>query len=247
MATERPKYTLPPARTRGRPETASTVGSHLAKLARLLILSSVALVAMPATPTAAQDANPDEPPLPLAANWNCKSGNGYGPAWQFAKMKQGHHLLFTFRFGRGEADQAWQDRLQPIFAWLAEQKAPICLRWGNLINDVKDRSPFSPKELWRSAGKAMMEAHAAKLKLMQQWYPDPPQIVMLSNNEGKAPRMKKVLKSEAFQSKHGDVKDEMAQQKIVGGGFVERYKALFDGMREAAGPWGERMRFIGYA
>lgn len=189
----------------------------------------------------------DSRPLPLAANWNCNAKTGYGPEWQYEQMKKGHHLLFSIKLGKTPVDDDWKKRHQPIFTYLSERKAPLCLRWTNLLDMIKNRSPFSPLEPWRKAGEESMGSYQAQLKQMQEWYPDPPYVVMLSNNEGKAPSLKKALKSPEYLKAHGESKDEAYKQKTVGAAYLERYKAMFDGMRAGSGTWGSKMRFIGYA
>ncbi|MCZ7644614.1 MAG: hypothetical protein M5U26_04900 [Planctomycetota bacterium] len=187
-------------------------------------------------------------PLPLAANWNCNGNEGYGPEWQIEQMKKGHHLLFTMRLGAQAKDVDWKAQLQPIFEYLKEQQAPVCLRWNNWVNEiVKDASPFSPVEPWRKAGEELMRGFAEQLEAMQTWYPDPPYVVMVANNEDKLPSLKAIVKSPEYLKAHGEDKDEAYQQKAVGEAWCERYKAMFDGMRAGSGPWGKKMRFIGYA
>ncbi len=195
------------------------------------------------TPGAGFDRN--HRPLPLAANWNCNGPKGYGPVWQYEQIENGHHLLFTFRFSREPLNDAWKKKYEPIFTGLRERKAPVCLRWGNWVNDVKDRSPFSPVENWRRTGEQIMGEHEAKLKQLQQWYPNPPYVVMLSNNEARVPSLKQLIKKGKYTDKLGTT--PLQQQKAYGEAYLERYKAMFDGMRAVSGDWGKTMRFIGYA
>jgi len=174
------------------------------------------------TDGSSSDGSTDGHRLPLAANWNSPEGRGFSPQWQIDKIREGHHLLFTYRLEKGdpEPNQQWRDRYKPIFEELNERDAPLCMRWGNWLDVIDDRSASSPVDQWRASGKEMLEQYQGKLELMQKWYPDPPYIVMLSNNEGQAPDN--------------------------GEAYIERYRALFDGMREGAGDWGQKLRFIGY-
>ncbi|MDG1891695.1 MAG: hypothetical protein P8L18_10325 [Verrucomicrobiota bacterium] len=191
----------------------------------------------------------EERPLPLIANWNCNHPKGYGPEWQWNKIQEGHQLLFTYRLGMTMSLKSWKELYKPIFEGLAERQLPICLRWGNLLDDcdIKDRSPFGPLEQWRLSAERRIQSHSDELKYLQEWYPAPSCVVMLSNNEGTAPSFKQVLQSQAYLAAHGENRDAMYQEKMIGSGYVERYNAMFDGMRGASGAWGEKMRFIGYA
>lgn len=186
-------------------------------------------------------------PLPLAANWNCRPNGGYGPVWQWKQIQDGHHLLFTFRFDKQPTAQ-WARTYRPIFEGLAQREAPLCLRWGNWLSDLKDRSPvFSDVNAWRGAGEKILGRHRAELALIQQWYPNPPYVVMLANNEDRVPSWKRVVKDERYAKQFGPNQGIEEQKATVAKGYIERYKALFDGMRAAAGPWGDKLLFIGYA
>jgi len=161
-------------------------------------------------------------PLPLAGNWNCPKGRGFSPKWQIQKIREGRNLLFTYRFkGNPEPSEEWKSTYEPIFRELARRNAPFTFRWGNWLDEVSDTSASSSLEVWTEAGKNILEPFEEKLTLMQKWYPDPPYIVMLSNNEGKGAENGKP--------------------------YMERYRAMFDAMRDVAGDWGDAFRFIGYA
>lgn len=160
-------------------------------------------------------------PLPLAAHWN-NSGDGFDPAWQIEQIENGHRLLLTYEYRpRHDApDDEWKNRHKPILETLESRDAPIALNWGNWVSHVDDKSPSSTEEHWREAGRTIIEDVEGRLSLMEQWYPDPPYVLMVANNEGQVPE--------------------------DGKAYVDRQKALFEGMREAAGPWGSKFRFIGY-
>jgi hypothetical protein len=218
----------------------------------LALLAAAAFsLAIDVTPMMAQPTGEaDDRPLPLATSWNCRAGDGYSPVWQMEQIRKGHHLLFTYRFGKRQPqpDAEWIATYKPIFEELRERNAPICFRWGNWLDIIKDKSPFSPVEQWHQAGKEMMEQFQDKLELMQQWYPDPPYVVMLSNNEGRgAWGMKKMLKSQEYTQRYGEGRSEPEQEKILGEAYVQRYRAMFDGMQAGSGKYGPEMLFIGYA
>jgi hypothetical protein len=152
----------------------------------------------------------------------------------------------------------------------AEKKLPICLRctqWEHLLYaeertfslppddnpcfvDLdgkvhKQVSPFGPVQHWGELGRAWTDT--PEMRALEAWYPDPPYVLVLSNNEAKALKWKNAERSRRFTATHGTDTPDTLRQRVVGEGYIERYKALFDGMRAGAARWGARMRFIGYA
>lgn len=164
-------------------------------------------------------------PLPLASNWNNTDG-GFNPGWQIDQIENGHRLLLTYEF-RTRYDgpnEEWKNQNKPILETLKNRGAPIALNWGNWVNHVEDRSESSTEEQWREAGRDIIREVQGKLSLMEQWYPEPPYVLMVTNNEG----------------------DQVVDVPGDGKEYVDRQAALFEGMRDAAGPWGAKFRFIGY-
>lgn len=212
-------------------------------------LSGIVLLTLAAMVHAEIPGGEDEPLLPRAASWNCRAGDGYSPEWQYEQIEAGHKLLFTYRFDQHqtEPDAEWRDRYQPIFEGLRERGEPICLRWGNWLDIIEDRSPFSEIEPWRTSGQEMFDQYRAKLELIQQWYPSPPYVVMLSNNEGQAPNWKRATQEDRYIEQYGEDQSEEEKVTVVAEGYIERYNAMFDGMRAGTGPWGDKLLFIGYA
>ncbi|MBN1418625.1 MAG: hypothetical protein JXP34_07585 [Planctomycetes bacterium] len=83
---------------------------------------------------------------------------------------------------------------------------------------------------------------------IQEWYPDPPLVIFLSNNEHAKLRWKDAEEDPRFIERYGRERDAAFKRKVVGDGWIERYRALQDGMREglASPAWKKAARFVGY-
>ena len=176
-----------------------------------------------------EDGGTDEPPsgevkhpLPLASNWNNSPPPGFGPEWQIKQIREGHKLLFTYeiRPRYSSPSQQWKEKNKPIVKTLKDKNAPIALNWGNWESAVENGGGSNAKENWRSAGKSIINGAKGRIDLLEKWYPDPPYVLMVSNNEVDA--------------------------NAPDGKGVEMRQAMFNGMREAAETWGDKFRFIGY-
>ena len=86
------------------------------------------------------------------------------------------------------------------------------------------------------------------MKQLQVWYPDPPLVIFLSNNEHSKLRWKDVEKSKRYLDKYGRGRDDDFKRKAVADGWIERYRALQDGLRDGldSATWKKNAVFVGY-
>jgi hypothetical protein len=110
----------------------------------------------------------------------------------------------------------------------------------------REVSPFGPVALWREAG--MQWATSPMMKKLQEWYPDPPLLLFISNNEHVKLQWTKVEDDQRYLKLYGRGRDDDFKRKVVGDGWIERYRALQGGLRDglANARWKERARFLGY-
>ena len=201
---------------------------------------------------------------------------GWGPQRQMELIEQGHFLLPWFAHPPTTADLSAAS--QTTFAAYYEKsiqrtrelKLPIVLvasQWEHLLSaepylslppqsnpnvvgpDGQPKpmvSPFGPVDPWRKAG-ATWTANPQMRKL-QQWYPDPPLVIFLSNNEHAKLTWHEVQKDRRYAEKYGSDKDDDFKRKVVADGWIERYRALQQGMRDglASPAWQKAARFVGY-
>jgi len=196
-------------------------------------------------------------PLPLAGHWNKRGGTGCSPQYQLGLLEAGHHIFPWFEHPRPGTDLADERRAayykEPM-ARMAALGLPITLvstQWESLLyrdekyrslpkektpllvtaeKIVKKVSPAGPVEPWRQCGRDWTDTVA--MRRLQQWYPDPPMVLFLSNNE--AARAKPTEK---------DVRGPGPEGK-----FRAHYAALIAGMRDGlvADAWRKNAVFIGY-
>ena len=210
-------------------------------------------------------------PLPLAAHWNTgERPNGFDPAYQISLIEQGHYLLPWFQFpsGKGEPDVGyykiplqkaaklglpisflgtqWEHLLtdDPAFRKLPPDQNPnVVTPWGSVLNET---SPFGPVWPWRAAGRQL--TNDPVMKKIEEWYPDPPLVLFISNNEQKKLQWNEVLLDKRYIENYGILHDDNFKRELVGNAWVQRYRALFDGMREGLlnSQWKNKSIFVGY-
>lgn len=213
-------------------------------------------------------------PLPLAAHWNTGwFSGGFDPEYQLAMIEKGHYLLPAFHLSAPwEMDRdsragyyeksikraaalnlpitfistQWERYLtvSQKYFMLPEQDNPnVADNLGTILNKV---SPFGPAALWNEVGRKWTSTPL--VRKLQDWYPDPPQVFFVSNNEHSKLAWHEAEKSRRYLTAYGPGRDGAFKRKVVGDGWVERYRALQDGMREgmSAHGWGRQSGFIAF-
>ena len=106
--------------------------------------------------------------------------------------------------------------------------------------------PFGPIGPWREVGRRWTDN--AMMKRIQAWYPDPPLVLFISNNEHARLSWSEVEQSRRYLDKYGRGRSDDFKRKVVGDGWIERYTAMMDGMRDglASPQWKKNVRCIGY-
>lgn len=113
---------------------------------------------------------------------------------------------------------------------LPAEKSPRVI---NLEGELDRRiSPFGAVEPWYEAGKYLAESPA--MRQFQEWYPDPPRVVLLSNNESPLlePKHGVEKSSKRYVDQYGTGKSAYFQRGVMADGYLERYNALFRGVRD---------------
>ena len=210
-------------------------------------------------------------PLPFAAHWNRGDNKGgYNPDYQMEMINNGHYLLPWFTLPDPNSRNIYLKYYETAIRKAAKLHLPISFistQWESMLsqppyfNYPSDRnpnvidtngkifkkvSPFGPVEAWREVG--VKWTHSALLKKLQEWYPDPPLVIFVSNNEHSKLTWRDVEQSKRYLSKYGVNKDDDFKRKVVGDGWIERYRALQNGMKEGleSTQWKQRSVFIGY-
>lgn len=213
--------------------------------------------------------DPGGRPLPLAAHW--QRGNVAGTYSSFVQrdlIEQGHHLLPNLHMSRTDYSQ-----YQGLMATYSEWNIPITVRGGNFHSDWLTQSPWKdlppeqnpcmlrpdgttdaaladplgPIGCW-TAGGAYLVDHAA-FHQMQQWYPNPPRVLFLANNEGMYLKgWEAEARSKRFLDKYGAGHSQDFMNHVVGHGYAERFGAMIQGMRQGlqSQSWKDNSLYVGY-
>jgi len=112
-------------------------------------------------------------------------------------------------------------------------------------------SPFGPTKPWKQVGAVWVGS--GMLVRLQQLYPDPPRVIFLSNNEASKLRWHKekrggVEVSKRYMDRYGAGRPGGLKRKVVGDGWIERYKVMLDSMRAGlvAPGWRNTATFVAY-
>ncbi len=143
-------------------------------------------------------------------------------------------------------------------------------------------SPCGPVEYWEEVGKIWVNPDLLRqtypdlvetppdwwsdplLSRFQDWYPDPPFVIWLSNNEANSVDYREVHEDYRFEDAYSSDDDYDTWQfrnEIVGGdteltnpggeyetghGYIPRYNAMFDGMKSELDEWADKVKFVCY-
>jgi len=106
--------------------------------------------------------------------------------------------------------------------------------------------PMSPIEPWHDLGKE--EVTSEIWRLVQEIYPDPPLVILLSNNEHPVLNFHDAEKSQRYIDKYGTGKDVAFRAKVFSDDLIQHYRALTEGMRESlvSATWKKNVKFVAY-
>jgi hypothetical protein len=191
------------------------------------------------------------------------------PTFPFPSSKSSS-IPFSEEEGKEQEQQAFaEDFLEP-YRKTAELRLPFVLigtQWENLLSkppylnlpekdnpnvispdgSVQKRvCPFGPVKPWSDVGRLWTDN--SRMKQLQEIYPEPPLVVMLSNNEHGKQWWWELEKNKRYLQRYGRDKDDDFKRKIVGDGWIDRYRELQKGMREGLSNqhWRDNTIFVGY-
>ena len=214
-------------------------------------------------------------PLPVACHWN--SGRHprsaeWGPKHQMELIAEGHYLLPWFShpaidkhysdedmaYYEGPIRRAcelglpigltasqWESGLsrEPYLELPPDENPNVVDKEGKVRPEV---SPFGPVEPWEQIGRQWTSSPA--MQKLQAWYPDPPRVIFLSNNEHRKLTWRRVEESSRWAKEYGEGKSDEFKRNAVAEGWIARYRALQNGMRQGleSDAWRQAARFVGY-
>lgn len=117
-----------------------------------------------------------------------------------------------------------------------------------LLNSSGDPqiAPFGSLEPWYQVGKKW--ASSSYMRQAQSWYPDPPKVLFISNNEHAKIWWHQLDQEKRFVDLYGTNTDDTFKRQIMAQGWEVRYKELFRGFRDGLvnQSWKDNSVFIGY-
>lgn len=219
-------------------------------------------------------------PLPVVSHWaNGFNRPKFSSDYQIGLLERGHHIMPTLPFPRPGSEK-YSEEGKPWVEKLARWKAPISLRagqwesvlyskdhprgdpgkWRKLPPDKSplliDRegkletwlSPFGAVEPWYEAG--VYNTSSKAFEQLQSWYPDPPFVILLSNNEARKVKTKHRIeaRSKRYVDRHGTGTSGVGQRRAIAEGYVPRYVALLKGIRDGlkSKTWRRNSLLVGY-
>lgn len=210
-------------------------------------------------------------PLPLFGYWQARARRAaVSPRRQLDLIANGYHLLPWFKMPSPGQRRPGRHYGVPLTR-CAKLKLPISFistQWEALMmkqrrfkalpakhnpqvitpnGEIRSQlSPFGPKAAWRAAGALWTTSDV--MRQLQKWYPDPPFVLFVSNNEANRLRWRELNESARYLSKYGKGRSKAFKKQLVGDHWIERYRALQAGMRDglAAKAWRQHAKFIGY-
>ncbi len=217
----------------------------------------------------------DGRPLPLVAHWNTGTEeSGFSPAYQMRMIAQGHRLLPWFQMPPIDLradDPGLVEYYEAAIKQAAQLKLPISFigtQWEALLTnddayfnlppeenpnvvglDGAPRrvlSPFGADGPWSDAGRRWTTS--PMMKKLQEWYPDPPLVLFISNNEHPKLSWTKVEEEQRYLALYGRGQSDNFKRRMVGEAWIERYRIMQQGMRDGLSnpKWRVNARFIGY-
>ena len=212
---------------------------------------------------------PEGRPLPLAGHWNTGDApDGFSPSYQLNLIEKGHHLLPWFSLPPPNSMSPFFLKPFKRVAQLGLPMSFISTQWERLLSDekryftlppkqnpnlltlsgriVSKVSPFGPVKPWREVGTEWTKRNL--VKRLQEVYPNPPLVLFISNNEHRKLQWPEVASSLRYRQKYPGTHSDDFKRKVVGDGWITRYRALQDGMRNGLinSSWENVSRFIGY-
>jgi hypothetical protein len=213
--------------------------------------------------------------LPLVGHWNLgETPDGFTPKYQMKLIEDGHRILPWFwmpQFDVSVKHPYWIEYYEPAIRNAARLKLPISFvgtQWEIWLSSYQEYlklpfaenpnvvmsngtiqqlvSPFGGIEAWRDLGKRWTQT--AWMRRLQELYPDPPYVLFVSNNEHPKLEWMKVEEDARYLARYGKGRDDDFKRLVAGDSWIERYRALQDGLRQGLTNelWHNRARFLAY-
>lgn len=219
--------------------------------------------------------DPDGRPLPVVSVWHpFMSCYKFNPSqWQLTLLEQGYPIMPWINAYMTHTQQTVEAEYASFLTTLKAWKMPVTFMYGTQWEDawksthydyaagpitatglgmnldgtrMSELSPLSPAEAWYNLGRDV--AQGAGVQTYEKFYPDPPLVLFVSNNESARLPWSKANSEKRYVDTYGTETTDNFKRDVWFDGWVARYRALFDGMRQnlAETSWRQAIRFHGY-
>lgn len=213
-------------------------------------------------------------PLPLAGAWDANWCGAYSLQWQLSQIRAGRHFLPWVWFPPPGTPADWgAAEYEFALRSLADLRLPFVLvgtQWEEILYTdaeffskppeananvivagqgrvIRKLSPFGDVRSWTAAGRKWTASSI--LREFQRWYPDPPLIIFLSNNEAEKLAVPEAEQDQRYLDLYGYGRSgSFKRQVFFYDGWRPRYQAFHQGMLDGlvSDSWRSRAKFVGF-
>ena len=178
-------------------------------------------------------------PLPLAGHWSTGSSpGGFNPSYQLQLIEKGHHILPWFQLPEHYTPKLGAEYYKKPLQKASGLNLPISFlssQWERPLTDsqaylylppdknpnvvglngqiLKKVSPFSSLGPWWEVGKKVTSS--VTMKKLQEWYPNPPLVLFVSNNEHTKLKWTEAWISSRYRATYGRNTTELHKRKTT--------------------------------
>ena len=216
----------------------------------------------------------DEHSLPLLSHWNVgipELTDAMNPMYMIGRIEQGEHILVSWKLDPYYADTIGSSYYEESIKKAAELQLPLVFILPspesaltkdsyykglpiednpNVVdanNNILDKlSPFGPDDKWKEVGSHW--SNTALMDNLQTWYPNPPLVIFISEDEAEKLSWNELASSSRFSQQYPIDKDDHFKRILVGAKWIEKYRQLQNGFKEGftETAWKNNAKFINY-
>ena len=210
--------------------------------------------------------------LPLFASWNAGIPDyekGMDPMYMISRLGNGEHIVVSWKldpyYNNNISDSYYERSIKraktlklPLvfimptpesalsnddyYLSLDNSKNANVLTQSGVI--IKELSPFGANSVWEDVGEKWAKSHI--LKLIQEWYPNPPLIVFVSQNQVNKLSWSDVELSSRYVKKYGLKRDNNFKRAVIDAEWIEKYRQMHLGFKRGFifSSWKKNVKFI---